>query len=143
MNSTNSNTSKRSLDCGTVFDKTNYPLFIFKLTPVLEDEDLVEERLANGVVTRHLKDTPRATRAILCNVNQEVAEELQDCKSASEMMSQLHATYSGANRPRMLRGLKQIANFKCAGGNIRKDIEDIKRLIRETVVANDGATIKI
>ena len=130
---------KSKIDIDLKLNSQNYTYWKFKITPLLEDEDLIEVKdNAPGGLT--LKDSPKAKRAILTNVSDEIGLALMAFQNAPEMWNYLYNEFSGVTQFRKIAGIKNLVKFTYNKNTLKENLQVLNRTLQD---ANRFITIYI
>ena len=140
-------TGGKSLSINCLLTNNNFPLWIFKMKTVLDDENLIDisTDLETGVkqvkIISDPKKEKRAFRALTCNISEEVAGLIIHCQTAQEIWDTLMANYSGTSYARKLLGLQSLCSFRCKNADMRSNVAELRKVLTDTVVAAGSKSI--
>ena len=140
-------TGGKSLSINCLLTNNNFPLWIFKMKTVLDDENLIDisTDLETGVkqvkIISDPKKEKRAFRALTCNISEEVTGLIIHCQTAQEIWDTLMANYSGTSYARKLLGLQSLCSFRCKNADMRSNVAELRKVLTDTVVAAGSKSI--
>jgi hypothetical protein len=134
------NTEIESKSNNFKLDETNYSKWVFamKMTLSVGVADFAEDPDNIGLDLVTVKKAADFGREIVSNCSETIINELMAYSSGIEMLKHLQERYSGVNPVRRVQGIKNLAQFKCSDTDMCKNVVKIKRLTRETIVANSS-----
>lgn len=142
----------KGLDIDVKLNSKNYSYWKFKMLPLLEDEGIISYTLQVTPTPENqnpppagqlvMVDTPRAKRAILVNVCEEIGTSLMTFTTAKQMWDFLYNEYSGKNEGRKFIGIKRLAQFNYEKASLKENLKEIQNIVQDTVIAAGSDTFR-
>jgi hypothetical protein len=136
----------RNLKIGNpLLGEDNWATWLKSMVYMLQDKGLCTETSSSeGLITYEIKDGTRSRRAIDVNCSEEMHKEMVGFTTAPEMWTYLHEKYSGKNKARKIRLIKELVMFHFAKyETIEKALIFIEGVLRDLVIANGSKAMKL
>jgi len=134
--------SAKSLEIGCPLTQDNYPLWKFKMLPMLDDENLativVDEQ--NGEIVTFVA-TPRAMRALTLNISNDLSTKITHLKTAQQIWDYFGSYFSGVSYSRKHIGIQKVCAFRHQKQSIRDSIADLRNILNDIIISAGTKTI--
>ncbi|KAJ2990529.1 hypothetical protein HDV02_004289, partial [Globomyces sp. JEL0801] len=138
---TNDSTASKSLSIDFKLSRKNYPLWRFKMLPMLERLNLATNATKEGKEVVTLKENATTLSALTINLSDEITADVMHLKTPQSIWDYLEKLYYGVSYSRKVLGIQKLCGFRYESGSISDSVASLRRILTEIRTASQSSEI--